>query len=192
MSIKKTKYRVGPFERGHVEIDMYKPSALDAALELLKANSPADRIATWRPHAERLGVAVDLLDEAQELIDKNGEVQSMGRFDGLLARAELAIERAQNESLNVYGLAGSRAKHSEELRHNATARNRKQKRKSQEINSKLIAWDDAIAKKHPGLTQPQRARKILWDHKDQLPTSIAESKPTSLVSRLNRARKERR
>jgi hypothetical protein len=125
MTPKRTKYRLGPFERGRVDIDSW--SDADAILEVFKAASPKGRIATWRPHADRLGVACELLDQAEALLDGDGNATDPNRFDALMVRAELSIERAQNESLDVYGLAASRARHSAQLRTEVTAENERGK-----------------------------------------------------------------
>ena len=89
MTIKRTKYQVGPFERGYIEAEMGDSESFQAILEIVQANSPTGRISVWRPHAERLNIAVDLLNEAQGLIDKNGAVKQMDRFNHLMAKAEM-------------------------------------------------------------------------------------------------------
>lgn len=189
MTTKRTKYRLGPFEHGRIDIDSILPEDADAVLEVFKAASPNGRIATWRPHADRLGVACELLDQAEALLDDDGYATDFNRFDALMVRAELSIERAQNESLDVYGLAANRASHSETLRLNAEVRNEAKRQESRKINAQLIAWDDEIRKRVPRQNQTQRAEKILKDYNDQLPSRIAQTLPESLATRIRKARK---
>lgn len=105
MTTKRTKGRIGPFE-----VERIESSDIDALHESLSAASPRGRIRRWRPHAERLGVAGGLLNEAETLMDDRGAVEEMDRFDALLAQAQLEIERAQNETLDLYGNAGRLAR----------------------------------------------------------------------------------
>lgn len=189
MTTKRTKYRVGPFERVHLSADLDSPGDFEALVEIIKAASPQGQISTWRPHADRLRIAGDLLDQAETLLDENGNLLNVDRFYALMSKVQLLIERAQNESLNVYYLAASRASHSEKLHVTATERNQERLQKSKETNALLIAWDDEIAREYPRLNQEQRAKKILQDRYEQLPDSIAESKPPSLAKRIRKARK---
>jgi len=188
MTPKRTKYRLGPFERGRIDIESM--SDADAVLEVLKAASHKGRIANWRPHADRLGVACELLDQAEALLDDDGKVTDLNRFDALMVRAELSIERAQNESLDVYGLAASRASHSETLRLNAEARNEAKRRESREINAQLIAWDDEVKGENPHFNQVRRAEKIQEVYSEKLSQKVRESEPESIAKRIRDARKK--
>jgi hypothetical protein len=189
MTVKRTKYRLGPFEYGWIDIDPISSEDADAILEVFKAASPKGRIATWRPHADRLGVACELLDQAEALLDGDGNATDRNRFDALMVRAKLSIERAQNESLDVYGLAASRASHSETLRLNAEARNEAKREESRKINAKLIAWDDEVKGKNPHLNQVRRAEKIKEFYSKELSQEVRESKPESIAKRIRGARK---
>jgi hypothetical protein len=190
MTTKRTKGRLGPFERGRIDIDSPSPEDADAVLEVIKAASSKGRIATWRPHADRLGVACELLDQAEALLDDDGYATDFNRFDALMVRAVLSIERAQNESLNVYGLAASRASHSETLRLNAEARNEAKRRESGKINAQLIAWDNEVKGRNPHFNQARRADKIKNLYSKELPQNVRESEPESIAKRIRDARKK--
>jgi hypothetical protein len=187
VTAKRTKDSLGPFEYGRIKAD--PESDADEVLGVFRAASPQGRVATWRPHADRLDIGGDLLDQAEALIDGDGNLSNVDRFDALMAKAELEIERAQNEFLEVYDLAASRASHSKTLRQNAEARNETKRQESQDTNARLIALDDKIKKQFPKKSQIQRAGKIKKDYSKQLP-EVCKSKPESITRRIRKARKK--
>ena len=102
MPVKRTKYRVGPFTTEKIEVDANSsaPEAVEAIKAGLKACTPRGRLAIWRPHSERIGVATGLLDEAEALLDARGALNTrpmMDRFDLLLEQAKRMIEQSEFE-----------------------------------------------------------------------------------------------
>jgi hypothetical protein len=81
----------------------------EALLESLEAASPQGRVDKWKEHAERLGVGLDYLREAESLIDDHGEVENFDRFERCMAAAQADIEAAQVE-ITLVPLAAARAK----------------------------------------------------------------------------------
>lgn len=198
MTIKRTKHRVGPFDRTKTEWTLVDDDGnnVERAGEMAEigkamqeALSPRGRIRRWREHADRLNVAGDLLDAAEALMDERGTVERIDRFDALLAQAEISIERAQNEALDVYGETGRAARHKATLSANRERHNADRRAQSAQLNARLVRLDDSIARDWPRLSQTQRARKILEQHAGQLPESIRTSNPESLAKRIRGARK---
>ena len=190
MTTKRAKYRVGPFTRTdlHVELvdadgnSIEQPGDIDAISEALERATPRGRVKRWRPHADRLSVAGDLLNEAESLIDDQGNVENMDRFTLLMAQIEIIIERAQNEALDIYGKVGRQARHNEKLSRNVSEYNRKRSDQAKTYNAWLIEIDDRIAKKWQHLSQEQRARQIINEHGLNI-------KASSLAKRIRTARK---
>ena len=134
-------------------------------------------------------MAGELLDEAERLMDDQGRVERMDRFDALLAEARLEIERAQNEALDVYGQTGRAARHAETLGRHRRPHNEQRRQKAAPINARLIALDDEIARQWPNLSQYQRAKRILSDHGPALPEVLRNVQAESLAKRIRNARK---
>ena len=118
MTAKRTKYRVGPFTHTNLHVEFVdadgnnveQPGDIDAISEALEGVTPRGQVKRWRPHAERLNVAGDLLNEAESLIDDQDNVENMDRFTLLMAQIEITIERAQNEALDIYGKVGRQSR----------------------------------------------------------------------------------
>lgn len=185
---KRSKVQAGPFEHEWIETDGGDTHTIE---ELLEAASPQGRLRKWRPHADRLGVAGDLLDEAASLIGERGNVDNMDRFDYLLAQVQLEIERAQNHSAGVYDRAASHARHAAQLAGEARKRNQERRSKSERLNAHLVELDDQIKQSESGsrLNQERRAAKIQAEHKRELPESVLSMKPENLAKRIRDARK---
>jgi hypothetical protein len=96
MTVEKYQVRRGAFLHHRI-----KGSAQDINskefLDCLKAASPRGRIEVWKGHAERLGVGLGYLAEAESLIDEHGIVKNLDRFDWCMVGAIADIEAAQNE-----------------------------------------------------------------------------------------------
>lgn len=190
MTTKRTQYRVGPFMRTALNGKLVdangnsteQPGDIDTLAEALQEATPRGRVKRWRPHAERLNVAGDLLNEAESLIDDQGNVENMDRFTLLMAQIEITIERAQNEALDIYGKVGRQARHIEKLCGNVSEYNEQRRDQAETHNAWLIEIDDRIAKEWPHLSQEQRARKIINEHD-------LDIKASSLAKRIRSARK---
>ena len=90
--------RRGAFDHTTVSIDLTEPASIDDLKDSLQAASPRGRIEKWKPHAERLQVGLDDLREAESLIDAEGSVADMGRFDLCILRVVHAVDLAQIEA----------------------------------------------------------------------------------------------
>lgn len=113
MATKRRKARAGLFERERITVTApFTAEDFQTFSGMLEAATPRGRVATWRPHAERLGVAVDLLDQAASLIDDKGDTgDRFWQFDALVTQAVAHIVEAQNVASNVYGHAADGAKY---------------------------------------------------------------------------------
>jgi hypothetical protein len=108
-TVERTEYRRGAFLHGIVK---GAGDDREGFTKMLEANSERGRIAKWKPHAERLGVGLDDLAEAESLIDDRGRVADIDRFDLHLTRARADIDLEQVEKtfvpLAVYGQEAKR------------------------------------------------------------------------------------
>lgn len=105
MTIERKKIIIGAFEHEIITgsgSDMAAPEVQEA----LRAASPQGRIAKWKPHAERLGVGLKDLANAESLIDESGSVSDMTAFKLFMEKAIHAINIEQMERLVVPEVAG--------------------------------------------------------------------------------------
>jgi hypothetical protein len=107
MPVEKYTVRRGAFL--HQKAKGTGPDIGEALVESIKAASPHGRVEKWKGHAERLGVGLDYLREAETLIDDHGDVEEIDRFDRCMAGAQADIEAAQNE-ITFIPLAVDRAR----------------------------------------------------------------------------------
>lgn len=103
-AIKRDTVREGLFLHRRIVVDFTGETTReikDALFESCMAASPRGRVQKWRLHAERLGVGIEDLREAESLIDDRGNVENLDRFDRCMAQARLKIEIAQSDETYV-------------------------------------------------------------------------------------------
>ena len=118
MAVKKRTVKDGPFDITVTSVDFREPSPGDrnGIRDIFRNASPQGRIERLKKQAESLGfINADFIDEAEVLINDNGGVQNMEKFNCVMLKARILLERIayeeQSESTSTAGAKLVNARH---------------------------------------------------------------------------------
>lgn len=147
--MKKTQHRNGSLIYSHIKIDAADKSdeALTALTEMLDNCTPRSRVKRWKSLADQVEAGQAHIAEAEKLIDSNGHVKLIDRFDLHMARAEAQIQAANTDRVFIPKVKAA-VKHSED-----------QSKRAKGNKSPITSIIEKLLYYHSNLTVPE-----LWPH----------------------------